>query len=169
MPEKRQRRSDELADQKKRVHGTVHEVVAKRFEREKPDLHALPPLPFDTSWWLTRKVYMDCTLRFVVPHRLVGKQLTSWVKDSHMRIFDNNQLIVSYTVPEAKGSLVQDKLFYAALKRDKDITQRKYRTGRRPKARAKHTISPIKPHYHMDVQVRPLGMYDDFAAMDARP
>jgi hypothetical protein len=41
----------------------------------------------------------------------VGKQLTLRVKDNHMRIFDDNQLIVSYTVPETKGNLVQDKRF----------------------------------------------------------
>ena len=163
-----------LIKKDQRVHGTVHEVVAQRFEREKPHLHALPQLPFDTSWRLSRKVYKDCTLRFecnsfVVPHRLVGKQLTLRVKDNHMRIFDDNRLVVSYTVPETKGNLVQDKRFYAALRKDKEINQRKYRTGRRPKARAKHTISPAKPRYDMDVQVRSMGVYDDFAAMEARP
>ncbi len=69
-----------LAQKDQRVHGTTHEVVAKRFEREQPHLKLLPQLPFDTSYRLYRKVAKDCTVRFeansfVVPHTLVGKQI----------------------------------------------------------------------------------------------
>jgi hypothetical protein len=40
------------------------------------------------------------------------------------------------------------------------MNKRKYKSGRRLKGRARHTISPNKPTYAMDVQVRPLFIYD---------
>jgi transposase len=148
-----------------RVHGTVHEVVSKRFAREKPHLNPLPRKSFDTSYRIYRKVYKDCTVRFesnsfVVPHRLVGKQVVLRVKDRTMRIFDDNRLVVAYIIPADKGKLVQDKRFYEDLKKDREMNARKYAQGRRSKGRAKRTISPLKPLYEMDVQIRPLTDYD---------
>ena len=148
-----------------RVHGTTHEVVDGRFEREKPHLGKLPASAFDTSYRLYRKVHKDCTIRFecnsfVVPHRLVGKQVILRVKDQTMRIFDDNQLVVTYTTPQDKGNLVQDKRFYQALKNDREMNARKYSHGRRGKGRAKQTISPLKPLYEIDVQIHPLEAYD---------
>jgi len=156
-----------LCKKDQRIHGTVHEVVADRFKRERPHLNALPPKPFDTSYRVYRKVYKDCTVRFegngfVVPHRLVGKQVILRVKDRTLRIFDDNCLVVTYTIPPGKGNLVQDKRFYAALKKDREMNTRKYGQGRRGKGRAKRTISPLKPMYDMDVQIRPLRDYDTF-------
>lgn len=157
-----------LAEKELRVHGTTHEVVKVRFEREKPHLAHLPRRPFDTSWRVPRKVHKDCTVRFegnsfVVPHTLVGKVLVLRVKDDHMRIFDDDRLVVAYTIPEGKGHLVQDPRFYAALKKDRDMNRRKYGRGRRIKGRAKRTISPSRPSYEMDVGVRPIGIYDQVA------
>jgi predicted TPR repeat methyltransferase len=40
------------------------------------------------------------------------------------------------------------------------MNRRKYISGRRMKGRAKYTISPSKPQYDMDVEVRPLFIYD---------
>lgn len=154
-----------LIKKDQRIHGTVHEVVANRFEREQPHLQPLPPKPFDTSYRIYRKVYKDCTVRFegnsfVVPHRLVGKRVIVRVKEHTMRIFDDDQLVVTYTIPVDKGNLVQDRRFYAALKKDREMNARKYGQGRRGKGRAKRTISPLKPAYDMDVQIRPLVDYD---------
>jgi transposase len=148
-----------------RVHGTVREVVSKRFTREMPHLNPLPRKPFDTSYRIYRKVYKDCTVHFesnsfVVPHRLVGKQVVLRVKDHKMRIFDDNRLVVAYKIPADRGNLVQDKRFYEALKKDREMNARKYAQGRRSKGRAKRTISPLKPIYEMDVQIRPLTDYD---------
>ena len=148
-----------------RVHGTTHEVVKDRFYREKPHLNILPPQAFDTSYRVYRKVYKDCTVRFeansyVVAHTLVGKQIILRVKDSIMRIFSDDLLVVAYDIPEGKGHLVQDKRFYEALRKDREMNQRKYRSGRRTKGRAKYTISPSRPQYAMDVQVHPLFIYD---------
>lgn len=154
-----------LSKKDKRNHGTTHEKVTERFYREKPHLNLLPPQPFDTSYRIYRKVYKDCTVRFesnsyVVPHTLVGQQIILRVKDKTMRIFYNDCLVVTYDIPEGKGHLVQDKRFYEALKKDREMNRRKYKTGRRMKGRAKYTISPSKPQYAMDVQVRPLFIYD---------
>lgn len=154
-----------LCKKDERVHGTTHEVVRVRFEREKPHLRMLPRQAFDTSYRIYRKVYKDCTVRFegnsyVVPHTLVGKLIILRVKNKTMRIFDNHRLVVTYEIPEGKGHLIQKKRFYEALRKDREMNKRKYKSGRRLKGRARHTISPNKPIYAMDVHVRPLFVYD---------
>lgn len=157
-----------LQKKDERIHGTTHEVVKERFLREKSHLKPLPHKTFDTSYRVYCKVYKDCTVRFegnsyVVPHKLVGKQIILRVKDNTMRIFDDDQLVVIYTIPEGKGHLVQDKRFYEELKKDHEMNKRKYKGIRRIKGRAKYTISPSKPLYEMDVQVRPILVYDQLA------
>jgi hypothetical protein len=64
--------------------------------------------------------------------------------------------------------LVQDKRFYEALKKDREMNRRKYKSGRRIKGRAKYTISPSKPQNAMDVEVRPLFIYDQLVE-EVRP
>jgi hypothetical protein len=157
-----------LEKKEKRVHGTTHEVVCLRFAREKPHLKQLPERAFDTSYRVYRKVHKDCTVRFennsyVVPHTLVGKKIILRVKDGIMRIFSDDALVVTYAIPEGKGHLVQDKRFYEALKKDLEMNRRKYSHVRRLKGRAKHTISPLKAPYDMDVEIRPLAIYDHAA------
>ena len=157
-----------LRQKDERIHGTTHEVVSLRFRRELPYLNILPLRAFDTSYRVYRKVYKDCTLRFegnsyVVPHTLVGKNLILRVKDKDIRIFDDDCLIVTYEAPEGKGHLIQDKRFYEALKKDREMNRRKYSHGRRGKGRAKCTISPLKPPYDMDVEIRSPHIYDNVA------
>ena len=159
-----------LQKKDERVHGTTHEVVSHRFERERPHLNILPPQVFDTSYRVYRKVFKDCTVRFecnsyVVAHTLVGKNLLLRVKNKDMRIFDDDCLVVAYKIPEGKGHLVQDKKFYEALRADKEMNTRKYGRGKRTKGRAKSTISPLKPHYDMDVEVRSTHIYDTAAGV----
>ncbi|MEE8378394.1 MAG: IS21 family transposase [Candidatus Aminicenantaceae bacterium] len=159
-----------LEKKDERVHGTTHEVVSLRFKRERPHLNLLPPNAFDTSYRIYRKVNKDCIVRFdcnhyVVPHTLVGKELLLRVKDKDMRIFDNDSLIVTYKIPEGKGHLVQDKKFYEALRKDKEMNKRKYAHVKRSKGRAKSTISPSKPLYDMDVEVRSTHIYDAAAGV----
>ena len=65
----------EEADQ--RLHGTVKEVVAECFEREKPTLKPLPHLRYDTSYFETRQVAWDGYIdvrgnRYSVPNPLRG-------------------------------------------------------------------------------------------------
>jgi len=148
-------------------------VVKDRFYREKPHLNMLPPQAFDNSYRIYRKVYKDCTVRFegnsyVFAHTLVEKLVILRVKDTTMRIFHNDRLIVTYQIPKGKGHLVQDKRFYEALRKDREMNKRKYKSGRRTKGWAKYTISPRKPQYAMDVQVRPLFVYDQLI-QEVRP
>jgi transposase len=162
--------ADWLYKKEERVHGTTYEVVSHRFEREKPFLNVLPPQAFDTSYRIYRTVFKDCTVRFecnwyVVAHRLVGKNILLRVKDKDMRIFDDDSLVVRYKIPEGKGHLVQDKRFYEALRADKEMNARKYGRGKRSKGRAKATISPRKPRYGMDVEVRSTRIYDRAAGV----
>jgi transposase len=159
-----------LEKKDERVHGTTHEVVSLRFKREQPHLNLLPPNAFDTSYRIYRKANKDCIVRFdcnhyVVPHTLVGKKLLLRVKDKDMRIFDDDSLIVAYKIPEGKGHLVQDKKFYQALRNDKEMNKRKYSHVKRSKGRAKSTISPSKPLYDMDVEVRSTHIYDTAAGV----
>lgn len=150
-----------------RIHGTTHEKISTRFEREQPHLNPLPHQSFDTSYRIYRRVYKDCTVHFegnlyVLPHRLVGEQVILRLKDGHLRIFENNHLVVVYDVPVTKGNLVQKKRFYAALKKDQEMNRRKYNNGRKGKGRAKQTISPQAPKYDMDVEIRSILEYEQF-------
>jgi transposase len=152
-----------------RVHGTTHEVVSQRFEREKPRLQGLPARAFDTSYRVYRKVCKDCTVRFegnsyVVPHTLVRENIVLRVKGGFMRIFDDDRLMVTYEIPEGKGYLVQDGRFYEALKKDREMNRRKYGRKGHSKGRAR-TISPSSPLYSMDVEIRPSSIYDRVAGV----
>jgi len=155
-----------LTEKEDRIHGTTQEKISMRFKREQPELNHLPANQFDTSWRVYRKVQKDCTIsfegnRYVLPHPLVGKQVILRIKDATLRIFDDNNLIVTYETPEGKGHLIEDKRFYEALRRDKEMNRRKYGDGRHHKGRALGTISPVAPRYEMDVAVRPIHDYED--------
>lgn len=163
-----------LLEKEERIHGTTHEVVRVRFERELPFLSALPQKAFDTSWRIFRKVRKDCVVtfegnRFVVDHKLVGKDVLLRAKDGHLRIYAQDVLIVAYAIPNGKGHLVSDPRFYKALREDLSMAARKYANSNRHKGRAhgrgiKKTIGLTKPRYDMDaVEVRPLSDYNVFA------
>lgn len=82
----------EEADQ--RLHGTVKEVVAERFEREKPALGPLPLRRFDTSYYETRQVEWDayihvCGNRYSVPATLVGQVVSIRISlDECLKVYD---------------------------------------------------------------------------------
>ena len=101
--------------------------------------------------------------RYVVPHRLVGESVILREKDGKLRIYEDNWLVIVYDIPPTKGNLIQHKAFYDALKKDQAMNRRKYHRGKRGKGRAKQTISPSKPKYDMDVEVRPVAVYDQFS------
>lgn len=149
-----------------RIHGTTHEKISVRFEREQPHLNSIPYQAFDTSYRIYRKVYKDCTVhfesnRYVLPHPLVGKQVILRIKNDQLRVFDNHHLVVVYDIPHTKGNLIQKKRFYEALKKDLDMNRRKYNHSRK-KGRAKQTISPTAPGYEMDVEIRSILEYEQF-------
>lgn len=152
-----------LVEKTERVHGTTNERVDVRFAREKPYLLALPPHPCDVSERIGRTVGKDCIIRvdgnrYVLPHKLVGEKVLARRKGDTLRLFDNDVLVVTYTIPEGKGHLVQDERFYRELREDREMQARKFARGSKHKARAK-TISPEKPKYPVDVQQRDIAVY----------
>jgi transposase len=152
-----------LSEKAERVHGTTNERVDVRFEREKPYLLSLPPHPCDVSERIGRTVGKDCIIRvdgnrYVLPHKLVGEKVLARRRGDTLRIFDNDRLVVTYTIPQGKGHLVQDERFYRELREDKEMQARKFARRGKHKARAK-TISPTKPAYPIDVQTRDIAVY----------
>lgn len=85
-----------------RVHGTVKEVVAERFEREKVHLQPLPSLRYDTSYLEYRQVAWDGYIdvrgnRYSVPAALVGQRVAVRIGlDGLLRIFQADQLVSSH-------------------------------------------------------------------------
>ena len=87
-----------------RVHGTVKEVVAERFAREKAYLQPLPTLHYDTSYLEYRQVAWDGYIdvrgnRYSIPPGLVGQWVTVRIGlDGLLRVFQADQLVTSHTL-----------------------------------------------------------------------
>ncbi len=109
----------EEADQ--RMHGTVHEVVAVRFERELPALAPLPPQRYDTSYFEHRQVSWDSYIevrgnRYSVPSHLVGTSVSIRIGlDESLRIFSNEQLVASHQLQSAQAGWATLSEHHAAL------------------------------------------------------
>jgi len=151
----------EVADD--RIHGTTHEKVSARFEKEKPFLGPLPPNSYDISEKLWRKVYKDCQVafdcnRYVVPHEYVGRDVLLKINDGELRIFHDDKLLVTYKVPEGKGQTLGIEL-YERLRKDKDQIKRKYRKPFFKKAWA--TRGLLSGRMDIEVRNRPLSEYQD--------
>ena len=158
-----------LKQKEERIHGTTHEIVRVRFEREKGHLGSVPIQPFDTAYRLYREVRKDCTVlfegnRYVIPHRYVKYKVVLRVKNTVLRVFSDATCVTTYDIPEGKGHLVQHPEYYEALKKDRAMNHRKYGHAVHRKGRAKHTISPSTPLYEMDVAFRPASVYEEMAA-----
>jgi transposase len=152
-----------MDEKSRRVHGTTNERVDVRFEREKPFLLSLPPQACDVSERMWRTVAKDCCIRidgnrYVVAHTLVGKKVLARRQGDTLRIFADDLLVVTYSIPKEKGQLVQDKRFYQALLEDKELQERKFGRSRGHKGRA-ITISPAKPPHPVEVQQRDIAVY----------
>jgi transposase len=112
------------ADQ--RLHGTVKEVVAERFERERPSLKPLPARRYDTSYLELRQVAWDGYIdvrghRYSVPAELVGQTVTVRIGlDGALRVYQSEHLVAQHSVhtdqagwtttPEHHARLWQDTL-----------------------------------------------------------
>lgn len=87
-----------------RVHGTLKEVVAERFERERPALQPLPAQRYDTAYHDLRRVAADCYIdvrgnRYSVPAHLVGHTLTIHIGlDDTLRVYHAEQLVAYHTL-----------------------------------------------------------------------
>lgn len=86
----------------RRVHGTVHEVVAERFVREHPLLAPLPTHRYDTAYIEHRRVAWDSYIevrgnRYSVPAALVGSVVTIRIGlDETLRVFAEDQLVATH-------------------------------------------------------------------------
>jgi transposase len=100
----------EEADQ--RIHGTVKEVVAERFTRERPALTPLPRQRYDTSYWETRHVGWDAYIdvrgnRYSVPSRLAGRSVAIRIGlDGLLRIFAGEELVARHQLRPAREGWV---------------------------------------------------------------
>ncbi len=109
----------EEADQ--RLHGTVHEVVALRFERELPSLAPLPPQRYDTSYFEQRQVSWDSYIevrgnRYSVPSHLVGSTVSIRIGlDESLRVFAGEKLAASHQLQSAQTGWVTLSEHHAAL------------------------------------------------------
>jgi transposase len=85
-----------------RVQGTVKEVVAERFERERPHLHSLPTLRYDTSYFEYRQAAWDGYIdvrgnRYSVPAGLAGQRVAVRIGlDGLLRILQADQVVAKH-------------------------------------------------------------------------
>ena len=95
----------EEADQ--RVHGTVKEVVAERFERKRGALKALPQTRYDTSYLEYRKAAWDGYIevrgnRYSVPARAAGQTVAIRIGlDDSLRVYLGEELLARHTLRKA--------------------------------------------------------------------
>lgn len=147
----------------RRIHGTHHEAVNLRWEQEIPCLRKLPPVDYDTSLKVFRKVYKDCQLsyngnRYRIPYHVVGKKVMLKIKGDLIRIYHDQELLAGYREPESKNNLIGDPRIYEQLKNDKEQLSRKY-----GKHKGKATRGLITKSLYADVIYRPLAEYDKYA------
>lgn len=101
----------EEADQ--RMHGTVHEVVAQRFEREAPTLQALPHTRYDTAYFEIRQVSWDSYIdvrgnRYSVPGFLTGTTVQVRIGlDGSLRVYSGETLVAQHQLQLTQEGWVQ--------------------------------------------------------------
>ena len=149
---------DTVANQ--RTHGTHGQSVYQRWQQEKAFLGPLPAGDYDTSVKVFRKVYRDCQVsydanRYVLPHHVVGKRIMLKIKNGTIHFYDDDQLLVTYKMPEGKHQVVGNHLFYEQLQRDRDQWKRKYDRNKGTATRGLSTSSLFP-----QVMYRPLSDYD---------
>jgi hypothetical protein len=104
-----------------RLHGTVKEVVAERFEREHPTLGPLPRQRYDTAYIELRRVAWDsyievCANRYSIPSDLVGQQVTVRIGlDDVVKVYHNENLIATHTIRSSQDGWVTVPEHHAAL------------------------------------------------------
>lgn len=96
------------ADQ--RVHGTLKEVVAERFEEERPTLKPLPQTRYDTSYFEYRQAAWDGYIevrgnRYSIPSMLAGQAVRIRIGlDDSLRVYDQaGSLAASHQLVKASA------------------------------------------------------------------
>jgi transposase len=104
----------------RRIHGTVHEVVAERFAREAPRLRPLPGRRYDTAWE-SRQVGWDVYVevwgsRYSVPAALAGQRVTVRISlDGVVAIYEDEQLVAQHVLQAGAPRWVTVPEHHAAL------------------------------------------------------
>lgn len=104
-----------------RVHGTTNEIPNERYVHELPKLRALPSMSIRVRQRrLTRRVSNDAfvdidTVRYSVPHALVGARLEVDVGEERVRIYDGAELVGEHPRTKEPHALVVDKAHHAGL------------------------------------------------------
>lgn len=108
----------------RRVHGTVKEVVAERFEREKPALKALPGQRYDTSYLELRQAAWDGYIdvwgnRYSVPAELAGQTVTVRIElEGGLRVYHAEKLVAQHSLQGSKTGWVTTPEHHAQLWQD---------------------------------------------------
>lgn len=95
-----------------RVHGSLKEVVAERFEREAPSLSPLPAVGYDTSYLEQRMVQWDGYVdirgnRYSVPGHLCAKMVNVRIGlGGELRIFSDGRLVAEHRIQSAANGWV---------------------------------------------------------------
>lgn len=105
-----------LEEADRRLHGTVKEVVAVRFQRERPALLPLPVHAFDTSYIETRQVGWDAYVnvrgnRYSVPSTYCGQMVTIRVSlEGMLAVYSGDRCLARHHLapPEAGWRTVAD-------------------------------------------------------------
>ena len=90
-----------------RLHGTVKEVVAERFQREAPVLQPLPSLRYDTAYIERRQVAWDGYIdvrgnRYSVPGQLTGQTVAVHISlDGSLRVYAGAVLVAQHALQAA--------------------------------------------------------------------
>jgi len=114
----------------RRLQRTVNEVVAERFERERPHLQPLPARRYDTAYLEIRQVGWDAYIdvrgnRYSVPADLVGQQVTVRIGlDGTLRVFHQEQLVARHRLQSAQQGWVTVPEHHAALWEALHVEQR---------------------------------------------
>lgn len=91
-----------------RLHGTVKEVVAARFARERPHLGPLPAQRYDTAYREMRQVAWDGYIevrgnRYSVPAELAGQGVAVRIGlDEQLRVYAGERLVARHTLQNAR-------------------------------------------------------------------
>lgn len=95
-----------------RVHGTVKEIVAARFEREAPALQPLPNVRYDTAYIERRQVGWDAYIdvrgnRYSVPGHLAGQTVRVHIGlEGSLRVYAGETLVAQHCLQAASQGWV---------------------------------------------------------------
>lgn len=107
-----------------RFHGTVKEVVADRFERERPSLRSLPRTRFDTSYREGRIAGWDGYVdvrgnRYSVPDEYRGQTVSVRISlDDLLSVFADDRKIAGHRLRPASEGWVTDPTHHVKLWRE---------------------------------------------------